>query len=95
MFSGRIHPDKKRRDVCATRRHRAVPWLPARPLSRVSRRGRCVAHWAHLQLGRAYAVAGDKTRAKTAYQDFLTLWKDADPDIPVLQQAKAEYSRLK
>jgi eukaryotic-like serine/threonine-protein kinase len=49
---------------------------------------------AHLQLGRAFALAGDKTRAKAAYQDFLTLWKDADPDIPVLREAKAEYAKL-
>jgi hypothetical protein len=50
---------------------------------------------AHLGLGRAYAMAGDKGRAKIAYQDFLTLWKGADPDIPVLKQAKAEYAELK
>jgi tetratricopeptide (TPR) repeat protein len=49
---------------------------------------------AHLELGRAYALSGDKIRAKSAYQDFLTLWKDADPDIPVLKQAKAEYAEL-
>ena len=49
---------------------------------------------AHLGLGRAYALSGDKTRAMIAYQDFLTLWKDAAPDIPVLKQAKAEYSNL-
>jgi eukaryotic-like serine/threonine-protein kinase len=49
---------------------------------------------AHLQLGRAYALAGDTTKAKVAYQDFLTLWKDADPDIPILNQAKAEYAKL-
>ena len=49
---------------------------------------------AHLQLGRAWALSGDKTKAKTAYQDFLTLWKDADPDIPILKEAKAEYARL-
>jgi len=49
---------------------------------------------AHLQLGRAYALSGDKTKAKSAYQDFLTLWKDADPDIPILKQAKAEYAKL-
>jgi eukaryotic-like serine/threonine-protein kinase len=48
----------------------------------------------HLQLGRAYAMAGDSAKAKTAYQDFLTLWKDADPDIPVLKAAKAEYAKL-
>jgi DNA-binding winged helix-turn-helix (wHTH) protein len=50
---------------------------------------------AHLQLGRAYALAGDMTKAKSAYQDFLTLWKDADPDIPILKQAQAEYAKLK
>ena len=49
---------------------------------------------AHLQLGRALVLAGDKTKAGSAYQDFLTLWKDADPDIPVLKQAQAEYARL-
>ena len=49
---------------------------------------------ARLQLGRAFALAGDATRAKAAYQDFLTLWKDADPDIPILRQAKAEYGQL-
>jgi serine/threonine protein kinase len=50
---------------------------------------------AHLQIGRAYAMQGDTAKAKAAYQDFLTLWKDADPDIPILKQAKAEYARLK
>jgi DNA-binding winged helix-turn-helix (wHTH) protein/tetratricopeptide (TPR) repeat protein len=49
---------------------------------------------AHLQLGRAYALAGDKTKARSAYQDFLTLWKDADPDIPILKQAQAELANL-
>src|SRR5208283_4720955 len=50
---------------------------------------------AHLGLGRAYALQGDTAKAKAAYQDFLTLWKDADPDIPILQQAKAEYVKLR
>jgi|ERR1700677_1498687 hypothetical protein len=49
---------------------------------------------AHLELGRAYALSGDTTKAKTAYQDFLTRWKDAGPDIPILKQAKVEYARL-
>jgi len=49
---------------------------------------------AHLQLGRAYALSGDKSNAASAYEDFLVLWKDADPDIPVLKQAKAEYAKL-
>jgi Tfp pilus assembly protein PilF len=39
---------------------------------------------AHLGLARSYALSGDTTKAKTAYQDFLNLWKDADPDIPIL-----------
>ena len=47
-----------------------------------------------LQIGRAWALAGDKTKATTAYRDFLTLWKDADPEIPILKQAKAEYAKL-
>jgi DNA-binding winged helix-turn-helix (wHTH) protein len=50
---------------------------------------------AHLQLGRAYALSGDETKAKSAYQDFLALWKDADPDIPILKQAQAEYAKLR
>ena len=51
--------------------------------------------FAHLQLGRTFVLSGDKTKARTAYQDLLTLWKDADPDIPILKQAKAEYAKLK
>jgi eukaryotic-like serine/threonine-protein kinase len=58
-----------------------------------------VANWifgalAHLQLGRAKAMSGDKDGAKKAYTDFLTLWKDADPDVPILKQAKTEYAKL-
>jgi DNA-binding winged helix-turn-helix (wHTH) protein len=49
---------------------------------------------ARLQLGRAYAMSGDAVSAKAAYQNFLALWKDADPDIPILMQAKAEYAKL-
>jgi eukaryotic-like serine/threonine-protein kinase len=49
---------------------------------------------AHLGLGRAYALTGDRGKARAAYQDFLTLWKDADPDIPILKQAKSEYAKL-
>ena len=49
---------------------------------------------AHLQIGRAYAMAGNTAKAKSAYQDYLTLWKDADPDIPILKEAKTEYARL-
>jgi tetratricopeptide (TPR) repeat protein len=49
---------------------------------------------AHLQIGRAYAMQGDTAKAKAAYQDFLTLWKDADSDIPILIAAKTEYAKL-
>ena len=49
---------------------------------------------AHLGLGRAYALSGDTVKAKTAYQDFLALWKNADADVPLLTQAKAEYAKL-
>ena len=49
---------------------------------------------AHLQLGRALALSGDNERAKSAYQDFLTLWNEADPNIPILKQARAEYAKL-
>ena len=49
---------------------------------------------AHLGLARAYALEGDTVRSKAAYQDFLRLWKDADPDIPILKQAKTEYAKL-
>jgi tetratricopeptide (TPR) repeat protein len=49
---------------------------------------------AHVQIGRAYAMQGDTAEAKAAYQDFFALWKDADPDIPILKQAKAEYAKL-
>jgi tetratricopeptide (TPR) repeat protein/tRNA A-37 threonylcarbamoyl transferase component Bud32 len=50
---------------------------------------------AHLQLGRAFALQDDTAKTRAAYQDFLALWKDADPDIPILKQAKAEYAKLK
>ena len=49
---------------------------------------------AHLQLGRVFALSGNTAKAKTAYQDFLTLWKGADPDIPILRQANAEYAKV-
>jgi DNA-binding winged helix-turn-helix (wHTH) protein/tetratricopeptide (TPR) repeat protein len=49
---------------------------------------------AKLQIGRAYAMQGDATNSRAAYEDFLNLWKDADPDIPIFQQAKAEFAKL-
>ena len=49
---------------------------------------------ARLNLARAFALQGDKMKARTAYQDFFALWKDADPDVPVLVDAHSEYSKL-
>jgi serine/threonine protein kinase/tetratricopeptide (TPR) repeat protein len=49
---------------------------------------------AHLQIGRAYVLAGDLVKAKAAYQEFFSLWKDADAGVPVLKDAKAEFARL-
>jgi hypothetical protein len=48
-----------------------------------------------LGLARAYALQGDTQKSRIAYQDFFALWKDADPDIPILIAAKAEYAKLK
>ena len=50
---------------------------------------------AHLGLGRSFALIGDGAKAKSAYQDFLALWKNADPNTPILEEAKAEDARLK
>ena len=49
---------------------------------------------AHLQLARAYALQDDTVKARTAYQDFFADWKDADADLPLLKDAKAEYAKL-
>lgn len=49
---------------------------------------------AHLGLARAHAMVGDTAEAKAAYQHFLTLWKDYDPDVPIFKQAKAEYAKM-
>ena len=49
---------------------------------------------ARLGLARAYALQGDTAKARAAYQGFLGLWKDADPDIPILKEAQAEYAKL-
>ena len=62
--------------------HRGIaPTSPLYPLAR-------------LGSGRAYALQGDKAKAKAAYQDFFAAWKDADPDVPILKEAKAEYAKL-
>jgi hypothetical protein len=49
---------------------------------------------AHLQLGRVFVLSGDKMKAKAAYEAFLAVWREADPDVPVLKSAKAEYAKL-
>jgi eukaryotic-like serine/threonine-protein kinase len=49
---------------------------------------------AHLGLARAYALPGDAAKARAAYDDFFTFWKDPDPDIPILKEAKTEYAKL-
>jgi len=54
----------------------------------------CTGALAHLQIARAHALAGDTETAKSAYKDFLTLWKDADVDVPVLIAAKSEFAKL-
>jgi hypothetical protein len=48
----------------------------------------------HLEIARAFTMQGKTAKARVAYQDFLTLWKDADPEIKILKQAKAEYAKL-
>jgi hypothetical protein len=50
---------------------------------------------AKLQLGRAYAMSNEPSKANSAYQEFFELWSDADPDVPILKQAKAEYAKLR
>ena len=54
-----------------------------------------VASLAKLGLARAHALQGDKANSRVAYQDFFALWKDADPDVPLLRQAKAEYASVR
>jgi hypothetical protein len=54
-----------------------------------------IASLAHLELGRAHALSDDNVKARASYQNFFTLWKDADPDIPVLIAAKSEYAKLR
>jgi len=55
---------------------------------------RTISTLAHLQLGRGYVQSGNTAKAKATYRDFLALWKDADPDIPILREAKAEYAKM-
>jgi cytochrome c-type biogenesis protein CcmH/NrfG len=54
----------------------------------------CIARW-RLGLARAYVLQGDQPKARAAYEEFLKLWKEADPDVPVLRQAKAEYAKFR
>jgi serine/threonine protein kinase len=57
-------------------------------------RNKIIGALAYLQLGRAYGLCGETAKSRTAYRDFLALWKDADPDIPIFIAAKAEYAKL-
>ena len=63
-------------------------------LSLVAPAGPATTALAHLGMARARQLSGDTAGSRAAYQDFLALWKDADPDIPILKQAKAEYAKL-
>ena len=54
-----------------------------------------IVSFAQLGLARAYASQGDSAKSRAAYQDFFSLWKEADADVPLLLQAKAEYAKLK
>jgi tetratricopeptide (TPR) repeat protein len=80
---------------------RAGPEAEAAFRDVLARRGEVTAEGAypclalsHLGLARAFVLSGKTDGARREYQDFLALWKDADPDVPVLEQAKAEYARL-
>ena len=57
--------------------------------------GNTIVALAHVGLARAYVLEGDNAKARAEYEQFLNLWKDADPDIPIYRQAKAEYARLR
>jgi eukaryotic-like serine/threonine-protein kinase len=82
-FSLLTKEKKPRRNFKSCSNHHSLVWnSPLVPLAQV-------------QLGRAYAIQGDTAAAHTAYQDFFALWKDADPDIPILIQAKSEYAKLR
>jgi serine/threonine protein kinase/tetratricopeptide (TPR) repeat protein len=78
----------------AGRTHDAVQEFQKILAFKNSRPGSPYIFMAQLGVGRAQALAGDKAQARTAYQDFFALWKDADPDIPLLEEAKAEYAKL-
>jgi hypothetical protein len=78
-----------RNGVAAAREFQKIINHPAIPSNYVT------GSLARLGLGRAYALQGETAKARLAYEDFFALWKDADPDVPVLVQAKAEYAKLK
>ena len=75
-------------------RHRRPCTIPAHPRPASYRPGDPVISLAVLGQARGYQLLGDTAKARTAYQDFFALWKDADPDIPILKEAKAEYAKL-
>ena len=96
LFYSPMHPVYARGQVYLAEREGAEAEAQFQKI--VDRRGLVgrglIGPMAHLQLARAYAMQGDTAKAKAAYQDFLTLWKDADPDIPIFIAAKAEYAKL-
>jgi len=81
------------RDTCLPTKERRLPQSFRRLLT-IGDRAQFPARCARLGLAVAYALQTETTRANTAYQDFLAIWKDADPDIPILKEAKAEYAKL-
>ena len=76
------------------RARRNNPRWPCKGLYREIALNEQIGALAHLGLANAYFRQGDVANARSAYNDFLALWKDADPDIPILKEAKAEYAKL-
>ena len=81
-----------KRFLLLIREPRLPPSFRESSIGRASSLNEPIGALAHLGLARSYAMQGHTAKAKAAYQDFLTLWKDADPNIPVLIAAKLEYA---
>lgn len=95
-FLGALYPAYLRGEACLAAHQSAEAAAEFRKI--LNHRGLVLADpvgaMTRLGLGRALALSGEPGKARDAYQDFLTLWKNADPEVPVLRQAKAEYARL-